>query len=61
MRDIEQMIREVDSSMAMEGMPLTKRNKEDMRSYLRGETTYEEIKERILADARRKKGEYERI
>jgi len=50
MRDIEQKIREVNATMAMEGMPLTETDKENMRAVLRGEVSFKEMKKRILAD-----------
>lgn len=50
MRDIEQKIREVNATMAMEGMPLTEADKEDLQTVLRGEISFEEMKKRILAD-----------
>lgn len=50
MRDIEQKIREVDGTMAMEGMPLTEADKENMRSVLQGDISFQEMKKRILSD-----------
>jgi len=50
MRDIEQKIREVDGTMAMEGMPLTEADKENMRTVLRGNVFFKEMRKRILAD-----------
>ena len=47
---IEKNIREVSGSLAIEGMPLTEKEKEDMRSVLRGEFSYQEMKRKILAD-----------
>ena len=48
MRDIEQIIREVDSTMAMEGMPLTKDDKKRIKDIYHGHTTADEtIKELI--------------
>jgi hypothetical protein len=46
--EIEHKIREVDSTMAMEGMPLTDDDKEAMRSVLRGEISYSDMKTRIM-------------
>ncbi|MPN63136.1 hypothetical protein SDC9_210890 [bioreactor metagenome] len=61
MRDIEQKIREVNGTMAMEGMPLTEADKENMRAVLRGDVSYQEMKKRILADYQpRKDMDYER-
>jgi citrate lyase gamma subunit len=50
MRDIEQKIREVDSTMAMEGMPLTDDDKEAMRTVLRGEISFNDMKARIISE-----------
>ena len=50
MRDIEQKIREVNSTMAMEGMPLTETDKENMRTVLRGDVSFQEMKQSILAE-----------
>ena len=50
MRDMEQRINEVNSTMAMEGMPLTEDDKENLRSVLRGDVSYTEMKNRILAE-----------
>jgi len=41
MRDIEQKIRDVNGSMAIEGMPLTEDDKARLRSILRGEIDYD--------------------
>lgn len=62
MRDIEQKIREVNSTMAMEGMPLTETDKENLRAVLRGDVSFKEMKRRILADYQpRKDMNYERV
>jgi len=50
MRDIEQKIREVNGTMAIEGMLLTEKDKENLRAVLRGEVSFQEMKKRILAD-----------
>ena len=61
MRDIEQKIREVDGTMAMEGMPLTETDKENLRAVLRGDVSFQEMKRRILGDYQPRKGmNYER-
>jgi hypothetical protein len=60
-QDIEQKIREVNATMAMEGMPLTESDKEDMRKVLRGEISFAEMRKRILADYQPKMISYERI
>ena len=49
MRDIEQKIREVNGTMAIEGMPLTEEDKDNLRAVLRGDVSYQEMKRRILA------------
>ncbi len=41
MRDVEQTIREVNGTMAIEGMPLTDEDKNRLRSILNGEMSYE--------------------
>jgi citrate lyase gamma subunit len=41
MRDVEQTVREVNGTMAIEGMPLTDEDKDRLRSILRGEMSYE--------------------
>lgn len=62
MRDIEQKIREVNGTMAMEGMPLTETDKENLRAVLRGDVSFREMKRRILADYQpRKDMSYERV
>ena len=61
MRDIEQKIREVNSTMTMEGMPLTEADKEDMRTVLRGEVSFQEMKQRILAEYQSKRIAHEQI
>lgn len=61
MRDMEQKIREVNGTMAMEGMPLTEEDKESMRTVLRGEASFQEMKRRILADYEPKGARYEQI
>lgn len=50
MRDIEQAIREVNGTMAMEGMPLTEADKENMRAVLHGDISFQNMKKKILAD-----------
>jgi citrate lyase gamma subunit len=48
MRDVEQTIREVNGTMAIEGMPLTDEDKNRLRSILRGEISYEAAIRRII-------------
>ena len=48
MRDLEQTIREVNGTMAIEGMPLTDEDKNRLRSLLRGEMTYDAAIKGIL-------------
>lgn len=62
MRNIEQKIREVNGTMAMEGMPLTETDKENMRAVLRGDVSFREMKKRILAEYQPLKDiNYERV
>jgi hypothetical protein len=61
MKDIEQTIREVDATMSMEGMPLTNEDKEDMRTVLRGEVSFKEMRQRILNEYMPKRTVRERI
>ena len=48
MGDIEQKIREVNGTMAIEGMPLTDDDKSRLRSILRGEVSYEDAVTEII-------------
>ena len=43
MRDIETVVREVDSSMTMEGMPLYSEDKDRIRKYLSNPSSLEKI------------------
>lgn len=61
MRDMEQKIREIDGTMAMEGMPLTEADKENMREVMRGTVSFEEMKKRILADYQQRPTSHERV
>lgn len=62
MRNIEQKIREVNGTMAMEGMPLTETDKENMRAVLRGDVSFREMKKRILSEYQPHKDmNYERV
>ena len=56
---IEKNIREVNGSLAIEGMPLTEKEKDDMRSVLRGDQSFKELKKKILADYQPQKKAYE--
>ena len=56
---IEKNIREVNGSLAIEGMPLTEKEKDDMRSVLRGDQSFKEMKQKILADYQPQKKAYE--
>jgi hypothetical protein len=60
MRDIEHKIREVDSTMAMEGMPLTEDDKEVMRTVLRGEISFNDMKARIINEYKPRRAVNER-
>jgi hypothetical protein len=48
MGDIEQKIREVNGTMAIEGMPLTDDDKSRLRSILNGEVSYDVAVQEIL-------------
>lgn len=48
MKNIEQIIREVNGSMAMEGMSLKEEDKERIRVCLSDEVSFEEMKKRII-------------
>jgi len=61
MQDMEQAIREVNGTMAMEGMPLTEADKENMRAVLRGEISFTEMKRRILAEYMPVRVSYEQV
>lgn len=61
MRDIEQTIREVNGTMAIEGMPLSEADKENLRAVLRGDVSYKEMKERILSDYLPKQAAHEQV
>ena len=50
MQDIEQTIREINGTMAIEGMPLTEAEKDDLRGALRGDYSFAELVDRIVAD-----------
>ena len=50
MPDIEQTIREVNGTMAIEGMPLTEADKENLRGALRGDYSFAELISQIIAD-----------
>ena len=49
MRDVEQTIREVNGTMAIEGMPLTDEDKSRLRSILHGEVSYESAIQEIIS------------
>ena len=48
MRDIEQKIRSINGSMAIEGMPLTDDDKSRLRALLHGEISYEAAIKQII-------------
>jgi len=50
MQDIEQTIREVNGTMAIEGMPLTEADKEALRGALRGDYSFAELIGNIIAE-----------
>ena len=47
-KDIEQIIREVNGTMAIEGMPLKEEDKERIRVCLSDKVSFEEMKRRIV-------------
>jgi citrate lyase gamma subunit len=62
MKDIEQTIREVDATMAMEGMPLTNEDKTRLRAILEDRTTAEETVRRLVKKhTRKREPDYERV
>lgn len=46
------MIDEVNGSLAIEGMPLTEEDKENMRAVLRGDISFKDMKKKILDEYR---------
>jgi len=60
-RNIEQKIREINSTMAMEGMPLTEADKDNLRAVLKGKVSFAEMKKFILADYQSRKIAHERV
>jgi antitoxin Phd len=62
MRDTEQKIREVNATMAMEGMPLTDEDKSRLRDIFEGRKTVEKtVQELIQKHSPRRKTAYERV
>lgn len=55
MYDIEHVISEINATMAIENMPLTELDKENLRSVLLGKISYQDLRERILADYQHKR------
>jgi hypothetical protein len=47
-RDIEQTIREINGTMAIEGMPLTEDDKTSLRSVRQGEVTHQGLIQRLV-------------
>lgn len=48
MEGIEQIIKEVNGTMAIEGMPLGEEDKDRIRVCLSGEDSFDEIRKRII-------------
>ena len=48
MKDIGQIIKEVNGTMTMEGMPLTEEDKERLRLCLSDKVSFEEMKKRMI-------------
>ncbi|MDR0520192.1 MAG: hypothetical protein LBG82_09165 [Clostridiales Family XIII bacterium] len=62
MRDTEQKIREVDATMAMEGMPLTDEDKSRLRDIFEGRTTVERTVQALIKKHSQKSSTaYERV
>jgi antitoxin Phd len=62
MRDTDQKIREVNATMAMEGMPLTDEDKNRLRDIFEGRTTVEKtVQALIQKHSQKKRAAYERI
>ena len=63
--DIEKEIQAVNATMAMEGMPLSDVDKDNIRTVLRGDVSFEEMRKRIIEKHRpnkeKKMETYERI
>ncbi|MGN1108831.1 MAG: hypothetical protein ACI4WS_00515 [Oscillospiraceae bacterium] len=49
MGNVDQIIKEVDGSMRIEGMELTEENKDNIRICLSDSSRYEEIKQSLIA------------
>jgi hypothetical protein len=60
MRDIEKEIRDVNGTMALEGLPLTDEDKENMRAVLRGDVTFRAMERKIMAKYRPKFSKHDR-
>ena len=61
-RDTEQIIREVNATMAMEGMPLTDEDKERLRDIFNGSTTVESTVQSLVQKHKAiEKPAYERV
>jgi hypothetical protein len=62
MQDVEQRIREVNATMAMEGMPLTDEDKQRLRDIFEGKTTADEtVRKLVLKHRQKTKTDYERV
>lgn len=48
MKSIEQIIKEVNGTMAIEGMPLGEEDKDRIRVCLSNEVSFEEMRKRII-------------
>lgn len=48
MKNVEQIIGEVNGTMAMEGMPLTDQDKDRLRECITGKTSYDEMVRRLV-------------
>ena len=62
MRDTEQKIREINATMAMEGMPLTEEDKQRLRNIIEGKISAEDaVQALILKHRQPKQPAYERV
>ncbi|MDR0883939.1 MAG: hypothetical protein LBN05_04980 [Oscillospiraceae bacterium] len=53
MRDIEAKIRNINGSMAIEGMPLTEEDKTRLRDLLMGKSSYDTVVEQLVQKHRK--------
>ncbi|MDR1016234.1 MAG: hypothetical protein LBL67_02025 [Coriobacteriales bacterium] len=51
-QEIEHLVGEVNATLAIEGLPLKEKEKDDLRSILSGQATYESVRKRLIAQYR---------